>query len=44
MLAKRAIITAFAIFVLIAVPFVFSGQADLFVDTPPALLLDGATS
>jgi hypothetical protein len=44
MLAKRAIITAFAIFVLIAVPFVFSGQADLFVDTPPGLLTDVASN
>ena len=38
MLAKRAIIAVFAAFVVVAVPFAFPGQSDLFVDTPPGLL------
>ena len=38
MLAKRIIVAAFAAFVVIAAPFAFSGQSDLFVDTPAALL------
>jgi hypothetical protein len=38
MLAKRFIVAAFAAFVVFAAPFVFAGQSDLFVDTPPALM------
>lgn len=38
MLAKRAIIAAFAVFVVVAIPFAFPGQSGLLVDTPPGLL------
>jgi hypothetical protein len=38
MLAKRIIVAAFAVFVIVAAPFAFPGQSDLFVDTPAALL------
>ena len=38
MLAKRAIIAAFAVFVVVAAPFAFPGNSGLFVDTPPGLL------
>ncbi|MDP3737040.1 MAG: hypothetical protein Q8R02_06605 [Hyphomonadaceae bacterium] len=38
MLAKRIIVAAFAVFVVVATPFAFPGNSDLFVDTPAALL------
>jgi hypothetical protein len=38
MLAKRIIVAAFAVAVVIGVPFAFPGQSDLFVDTPPGLM------
>jgi hypothetical protein len=38
MLAKRLIVAAFAVFVVVAAPFAFPGQSDLFVDTPPGLM------
>ena len=44
MLAKRIIVAAFAAFVVIAAPFAFSGQSDLFVDTPAALLTTVASA
>ncbi len=44
MLAKRAIIAAFAAFVVIATPFAFPGQSDLFTDTPPGLLTEVAST
>ena len=44
MLAKRAIIAAFAVFVVIAAPFAFPGQSDLFTDTPPGLLTQVAAN
>ena len=44
MLAKRIIIAAFAAGVIIAAPFAFSGQSDLFTDTPAALLTELASA
>ena len=44
MLAKRIIIAAFAAAVIIAAPFAFSGQSDLFTDTPAALLTELAST
>lgn len=44
MLAKRIIIAAFAAAVVVAAPFAFSGQSDLFVDTPAALLTTFASA
>ena len=38
MLAKRIIVAAFAVAVIVGAPFAFPGQSDLFVDTPAALL------
>jgi hypothetical protein len=44
MVAKRIIVAAFAAFVVIAVPFAFPGQSDLFVDTPAGLLTTVASN
>jgi hypothetical protein len=38
MLAKRILVAAFAVAVVIGAPFAFPGQSDLFVDTPPGYL------
>jgi hypothetical protein len=44
MLAKRIIVAAFAVAVVIGAPFAFPGQSDLFVDTPAALLTEMASN
>jgi len=44
MVAKRIIVAAFAAFVVIAAPFAFPGQSDLFVDTPVGLLTTVASN
>jgi hypothetical protein len=44
MLAKRIIVAAFAVAVVIGAPFAFPGQSDLFVDTPAALLAEVASN
>lgn len=44
MLAKRAIIAAFAAFVVIGTPFAFPGKSDLFTDTPPGVLTTVAST
>jgi hypothetical protein len=43
MLAKRILVAAFAVAVIVA-PFAFPGKSDLFVDTPAALLTEVASN
>ena len=38
MLAKRIIVTAFAVALIVGAPFAFTEPNSLFVDTPPGLL------
>ena len=44
MLAKRIIVAAFAVAVIVGAPFAFPGQSELFVDTPAALLAEVASA
>jgi hypothetical protein len=44
MLAKRIIVAAFAVALIVGAPFAFTESNSLFVDTPAALLTDVASA